>query len=142
MADNFAFPIPKEVLEPFIKEAVSTSIIGALGDGTKIITQAVQETLKTKVDINGNVSKYSSDNRYTLLDVLAQKEMRKVVAEVLKEYVLAMRPRIEAGIRKAISANAEDLGSALFEKYMGGIYKDLGVYPRTKPHPNSEEEDD
>lgn len=30
MADNFQFPIPNEVLEPYIQQAVSTAIVGAL----------------------------------------------------------------------------------------------------------------
>ena len=137
--DNFRFPIPKELLEPFIKDAVSASIIGALGDGTKIITQAVQETLRKKVDRNGNVSNYSSDNKYSLVDILAQKEIQKVVLSVLEEYATVLRPKIEEGIRKALNNDAESLGAALYERYMEEVYRELRISPKPKV---LEEDDD
>ena len=128
--DNFRFPIPKELLEPFIKEAVSASIIGALGDGTKLITEAVQETLRKKVDKHGNVSNYSSDNKYALIDILAQREIKKIVLSVLEEYATSLRPQIEEGIRKALNADAEGLGAALYERYMQDVYRELRISPK------------
>lgn len=127
MADNFSFPIPKELLEPFIKEAVATSIVGALGDGTKLITQAVQEVLRKKVDKDGDISKYSSENKYSLIDVLAQKEIKKIVLEVLKEYAQTLRPQIEEGIRVALNQGAQNLGVALYDRYMEDVYRELRI---------------
>ena len=146
MAENLSFPIPKEILEPFIKEAVSVSIIAALGDGTKLVTYAVEETLRKKVDSSGVVSKYSSDNKYNLIDILAQKEIRAVAIGVIKETVAQLRPRIEAGIIKALNENAESLGEVLCDKYLNDLYKDLGVVRPKKKVNNScedhEETDD
>ena len=142
MADNFSFPIPKELLEPFIKEAVATSIVGALGDGTQLITQAVQEVLRKKVDKDGDVSKYSSENKYSLIDILAQKEIKKIVLEVLKEYAHTLRPQIEEGIRSALNSGAQNLGAALYERYMEDVYRELRI-GCPKPHRSAcNDEDD
>lgn len=139
MADeNLRFLIPKELLEPFIKEAVSVSILGALGDGSKLIVQAIQETLQKKVDKNGDVSKYSSNNKYSLVDILAQREIKKIVVAVLEEYATSLRPQIEEGIRKALNADAEGLGAALYERYMKEVYREL----RIKPHKSVLEDDE
>jgi CTP synthase (UTP-ammonia lyase) len=141
MAENLTFPIPKELLEPFIQQAVSTSIISALGDGKELINRAVYETVKMKVDKHGEVSKYSSDNKYTLLDILAKNEIKRIVIDTVKISVEELRPQIIEGVKRALNENAEDLGSALVDRYLKDIYRSLGIAV-TKPHAGYGEDDD
>ena len=141
MAENLTFPIPKELLEPFIQQAVSTSIISALGDGKELINRAVYETVKMKVDKHGEVSKYSSDNKYTLLDIIAKNEIKRIVVDTVKISVEELRPQIIEGVKRALSDNAENLGSALIDKYLSDIYRSLGILPH-KPCRSFGDDDD
>lgn len=102
MSENMQFPIPNSVLEPYIKQAVSSAIVGALGDGTKLIELAVQNALSTKVDSEGKVSQYSSYNNNMLVDVLAKNKIQQIAKDVINEMAEEMRPKIKEQIEKQL----------------------------------------
>ena len=98
--ENFNFPVPNEILGPYIKDAVAASIVAALGDQTTIIKQLVEHASNTKVTERGDVSRYSYENQYTLIEAIAKREIESVVRDSVVEMVKQMRPEIEAEIRR------------------------------------------
>jgi len=115
MAENMQFPIPNEILEPYIKQAVSTAIASALGDGTNLIEGAVSSALAIKVGSNGQVSKYSSDNRYLLVEVLARNKIAEVARETINEMAEQMRPAIKSAIQRQLKAKHQTIAKALVD---------------------------
>jgi len=102
---NFAFPVPSEILEPYIKDAVATSVLAALGSQEEIIKKLIESAIKTKVNKDGHVSRYEYENKFTLIEAVAQKELQRVTAQVIKDMAAAMRPQIEAEMRRVIGAS-------------------------------------
>ena len=98
--NNFSFPVPNEILEPYIKDAVATAIVGALGDQATIIKSLVASAAGTKVNESGHVSRYSYENKYTIIEAIAKREIEGVVKKSVIEMVKQMRPEIEAEIRR------------------------------------------
>jgi len=113
--DNFQFPIPNEVLEPYIKTAVSTAIVAALGDGTKLVEQAVQSALTSKVDSSGKVSNYSSDNKYPFVEVLTQNTIRDVSKKILMEMAEQMKPSLTKEVARQIKASNAKIAKSLID---------------------------
>ena len=60
--------VDNNYLNEAVKSIVMTGIAETL-DKDKIVNGLVKAVLETKVDKEGRISSYSSDNRYTLLEV-------------------------------------------------------------------------
>lgn len=129
MADeNLQFPIPNSVLEPYIKQAVSTAITAALGDGTKLIEQAVHQALSTKVNSSGFVdSTYSSDNKYQLAEIIAGNKIREIAKETINQMAEEMRPRIREEIEKYLKKQHGVFAKALVNGLIKGLSCSWGV---------------
>ena len=113
--ETLAFPIPNAVLEPYIRQAVSSAISSALGDGTKVIEQAVMAALGEQVDSSGKVSSYRSENKYPLVEILARNKIRDLAKEVVGEMAEAMRPQVKASIEKQLKSKHSELAQALVD---------------------------
>ncbi|HHF7341025.1 TPA: hypothetical protein ACPSKZ_000708 [Legionella anisa] len=133
MNDNMNFPIPNSVLEPYIKQAVSTSIVAALGDGTKLIEQAVQAALRSKVSDDGTISRYSSDNRHDLVEVVAKNRIQEVAQEVIKQMVNEMKPSIEKEVKRLIMNRHDEIAKTLVTGMISSIDSKWSLRVEIKP---------
>lgn len=120
---NFAFPIPQAVLEPYIKQAVSTAITAALGDGTELVAKAVHAALGQKVNDRGHVSQYNSDNKHNFVDVVAADAMREIARQTIHEMAEEMRPDIRKQIELQLRKSHGKLANALVD----GMIKSLAT---------------
>jgi len=119
--ENMQFPIPNSVLEPYIKQAVSGAIVGALGDGSKLIEAVVAQALSQKVSGDGKVSSYSSDNRYTFAEVIATNKIKEIAKEVINQMAESMRPKIQAQIEAQLKTKHKLIAQTLVD----GMIKSL-----------------
>lgn len=115
MSENMQFPIPNSVLEPYIKQAVSAAIVGALGDGTKLIELAVQNAMLTKVNHTGNVGTYSHENTQIFVDVIARNKIQEVAKEVINEMAEGMRPKLKEQIEKQLKTKHSLIAKTLVD---------------------------
>lgn len=119
--DNMQFPIPNSVLEPYIKQAVSASIVAALGDGSQLIYQAVSLALNAKVNSAGKESTSSYENKFNLVDVLAKNKIQEIAKEVINEMAESMRPKIKSQIELQLKTKHKLLAQTLTD----GMIKSL-----------------
>ena len=127
MTDNMQFPIPNSVLEPYIKQAVSAAITASLGDGAKLVELAVQQALQTKVDSNGGVSRYISDNRYQLVEAVAANKIRDIARETINEMAEQMRPAIKDAVEKQIKNKQTAIAKCLVDGLIGSLVSKWSV---------------
>lgn len=113
--ENLAFPIPNSVLEPYIKQAVSTAITAALGDGTKLVETAVMAALGELVDSSGRVSQYRSENKHPVVEVMARNSIREIAKEAVSEMAEAMKPKIREQIEKQLKTKHTELAQVLVD---------------------------
>lgn len=97
--------IDNNYLNEAVKNIVMTGIAESL-DKDKIVSGLVNTVLETKVNEDGRISNYSSDNRYTLLELYVNKIIREVVKEELKKLVEEKRPQMQEIIRKELNKKA------------------------------------
>lgn len=97
--------IDDNYLNEAVKSIVMTGIAETL-DKDKIVSGLVNAVLETKVDESGEISNYSRDNRYTLLEVYVNKIIRDVAKEEMKKLVEEKRPKMQEIIRKELNKKA------------------------------------
>lgn len=120
--ENLALPIPNAVLEPYIKQAVSTAILGAL-DGDKLVMAAVQNVLEMKVNSEGKVDSYGSYNKYALCEILARRKITEIAQQTINEMAERMRPKIKAEIERQLKTKHSQIATALVD----GMVKSLAA---------------
>ncbi len=97
--------IDDNYLNEAVKSIVMTGIAESL-DKDKIVNGLVKTVLETKVDEKGKISSYSSDNRYTLLEVYVNNIIREIVKEEMKKLVEEKRPKMQEIIRRELNKRA------------------------------------
>lgn len=97
--------IDDNYLNEAVKSIVMTGIAESL-DKDKIVNGLVKTVLETKVDEKGKISSYSSDNRYTLLEVYVNNIIREIVKEEMKKMVEEKRPKMQEIIRRELNKRA------------------------------------
>ena len=134
MSENFAFPIPNSVLEPYIKAAVSTAIMQAIGDGKELVKKAVAAALTQKVDSYGNISRNSYENRYNLVEVLATSQIQKIAQETIKEVITELRPQIEIAAREHIQKQTGEIARLLVDGMLESVCQNWNISVNLKPN--------
>ena len=119
--NNLSFPIPNEVLEPYIRTAVSTAITAALGDGAALVEKAVQKALATKVNEKGDISPYDQYNKYDLVEFIAADNIRKITQETVGEMCEQMRPQIKEELEKMLKKQASPIAQSLVNGLMESL---------------------
>lgn len=127
MEQNMQFPIPNSVLEPYIKSAVASAITASLGDGAKLIEQAVQQALSHKVSHDGTTSRYDSDNKFLLVEAVARNKIQEVARSTINELAEEMRPKIREQIEKQLKNQHSKLATALVDGLIGSLKSSWSV---------------
>ncbi|MCC4588714.1 hypothetical protein LL962_16670 [Xanthomonas sp. NCPPB 1067] len=121
MAENMQFPIPNSVLEPYIKQAISTAITAALGDGAKLVEMAVQQALSQKVNSEGKVDSYSSYNTHQLVEVIARNKIQEITRDVVGQMAEGMRPKIKEAIEKQLKTKHTAIAQVLVDSLISSL---------------------
>lgn len=93
----------------YLTEAVKQTVMAGIAEclnKDKIVSGLVNTVLETKVDRDGKVSSYNSDNKYTLLEVYVNKILRELVKEELANLVEEKKPQLKELIRKELNKKA------------------------------------
>lgn len=97
--------IDDNYLNEAVKNIVMTGIAETLNKD-KIVSGLVNTVLETKVNDEGEISRYSSDNKYTLLEIYVNKMIRELIKEEMKKLVEEKRPKMQEIIRKELNKKA------------------------------------
>ena len=97
--------VDNNYLNEAVKSIVMTGIAETL-DKDKIVNGLVKAVLETKVDKEGRISSYSSDNRYTLLEVYVNNIIREIFKEEMKKLVEEKRTKMQEIIRRELNKRA------------------------------------
>ena len=85
---NVSLSISKELVNPIIQAKINEAVVSALGGQDELIRKSVDAIMNTKVNDQGKVSSYSSDNKYTMLEIIAKNKiedaLRKAVDSMLE----------------------------------------------------------
>ena len=82
--------ISKDLVNPIIQAKINEAVVSALGGTEELLRKVVDNIMNTKVSDKGIISGYSSDNKYTLLEIMVKNKiedsLRKAIDTMLSEH--------------------------------------------------------
>ena len=115
MAEQASVNIPKDLLEPIIRQHIAAGVVAAIGDPAELIRQVVEKSLKVKVDSDGKVNDYSHYNQHDFIDSIASKAIREATKAAVIEYVKEQQPAIQAAVKAHLSKRTSAVAKALVD---------------------------
>lgn len=125
--------IPQEVTQPIVAAKIQEAVLAALGGSEKIIAGVIHQICNTKVDSNGQVNRYDSDNKHTWLDYhvtsIIQQEVKKELIEQIKVNAEGIKNELikQLQTKKGASKIAEALLSSLNGTFASGWRSNITV---------------
>jgi high-affinity K+ transport system ATPase subunit B len=113
------FEVDPKLVEPIIRDQIAAAVVASLGDPADMIRQMVTLSLEQKVNADGIVSQYSSENRFDLIEALSAKAIREAAKEAIQRVVRESAPLIEAEITRQIKAAPKKTAAAVMAGFMG-----------------------
>ncbi len=111
--------IDDDYLGECVKQTVIAGIAEALNGKNEVTSHIVNAVLSLRVDRNGYVSKWSSDNSQTVLEYYVSNAIRDVAKEEIKRLMEEARPQIAETMRR-------ELGKAeTVDKLVASFAKDM-----------------
>lgn len=115
---NMNLEINEEVIQTIFKETLNQSIITAMGNKEDFMSSLINNALIQKVDYRGEVSKYSSDNKYSFLDLHVKKIVQAAAKEAINEYLDENKELLKSVVKREMEK--EENKSALVNAFVRG----------------------
>lgn len=108
MAENnlMSLNLSADMIKPIIEKTIQANVLSALNGWEGVVTDMVNTVLTTKVDVNGNISSYSSDNRYTWIEINLNRRIKELVEDEMKKQIEESADAIRDAVRKQITSKA------------------------------------
>lgn len=114
--------IPQDVINPIIQANISAAILSAMGDGSKVMANAIATVLSTKVDPNsGNLSSYSSNNTTPWIDWMLGQAIRESAKAAIVEYMAGQQEAVKKQLAAELSKKNSPLAKTLVEAMATGM---------------------
>jgi len=115
MANQATVNIPRDVLEPIIRQQVCAGITAALGDPAELIGKVVARALEVKVDRDGVMHEEAYRNTYPFIETICARTIHKITRDCIEEWVEAKRPEIKTAIEKRLARQTGPFAKALMD---------------------------
>lgn len=108
MAENnlMSLNLSADMIKPIIEKTIQANVLSALNGWEGVVTDMVNAVLTTKVDKNGNISDYSSENRYSWVEVNLNRRIKELVEDEVKKQIEKSADAIRDAVRKQITSRA------------------------------------
>ncbi len=104
MDGNVSLTISKEIVTPIVEAKVKEAILAALGGSDAVIRQVVDQIINQKVDTNGKISSYSSENKFSWIDVAVKDQIKRVAEEEIRTVIAESSSAIKDEIIKSLQS--------------------------------------
>lgn len=96
--DLVSLTVDKEIIAPIVEKHLKLAILEAFGGQDEIIGKIIKEILHKKVDEKGQVSSYSSDNKYSWIDITLRNTIEKAVRTELDTVMSQSTQKIKTAL--------------------------------------------
>ena len=103
---GMSLQISQDFIDNLAKDLVQESLIETLNGKDEIVRQIISQILSVRVDRDGRVSNYGSENKFTYLEYLVNKMIKEEVISVAQEVLTEKREQIRDTIKKEMSKKA------------------------------------
>lgn len=101
---NVSLTISKEIVTPIVQAKIQEAIIASMGGQNNLIEKVVEQVLTQKCTADGKVDQYSSNNKFTWVDVVITNQIKNAVAEEMKVILQSCGDRIKKEIIRQLSS--------------------------------------
>lgn len=128
MAENnlMSLNLSADMIKPIIEKTIQANVLSALNGWEGVVTDMVNAVLTTKVDKNGNISDYSSENRYSWVEVNLNRRIKELVEDEVKKQIEKSADAIRDAVRKQITSRAGS--NAIAEAVVDGL---IGTFEKS-----------
>lgn len=118
MSEQASVNIPKDLLEPIIRQHIAAGVVAAIGDPAALIRTVVERACKEKVCRDGTRSQYSSDNQYDFVEFTAGQAIREATKKAVMAYIEEQRPAIEAAVAAYLRKSTTKFAKAIADGFV------------------------
>lgn len=115
MSGDLSLTVSKELVIPILEAKIKAAIATAMGGEEELLDKVLNSIINQKVDKDGKISSYSSDNKYSWFDVTVTKTIQQQIKESIIEEVKEQGDVIKEAVKKFIKSSA---GSNLIAQAM------------------------
>lgn len=102
--NNVSLTISKEIVTPIVQAKIQEAILAAMGGKDVLIEKVVHNIFTQKVNEKGSISGYSSENKYTWIDVVITNQIQEAVKDQMKLVLAECGDKIKKEIMKQLSS--------------------------------------
>ena len=128
MAENnlMSLNLSADMIKPIIEKTIQANVLSALNGWEGVVTDMVNTVLTTKVDEHGKISSYSSENRYTWIEVNINRRIKELVEGEVKKQIEESAEAIREAVRKQITS--KDGSNAIAKAVVDGL---IGTFKKS-----------
>jgi hypothetical protein len=111
------FNVDEKLVKEIASQALTAAVAKQLGDPEALISSLMGRLLTVKVDSEGNISSYSSENKYTFIEAETQKMLRECCRDVMKEWLAGKKDIIKKTLEKELDkpAHMKSIAKAIID---------------------------
>jgi len=112
--------ISQDVIKPIVEAKIKQELVKALGKSEELIEKVAEAAICSKVNWKGEVSEYSSENRYNFLDVCIKRAIEEEIRNAIKDFIQKDREKIRKVFRKILETKkgSEPLVKAFLDGFL------------------------
>ena len=115
--DLASFQVNPDLVREIATKTIEAHVARAIGSPEELIKATVSRALSIKVDKDGKVSQYSSENKFDYLEVLSGNLLREKATESLREFLSEKSDEIKAAVISEMKkpSNARKIAQAVVD---------------------------
>ena len=102
--DNVNIQISKDLIAPIVETKMKAAILEAMGDTSKLVEYVVNQILYAKVNEKGVVGSYSSENKFSWIDIALRKSIEDSCKEVIQQVIKEQSEAIKENVKKHLTS--------------------------------------
>jgi len=113
--------IDNSMVEEAVKGAVADALISRVGTAESLAREMVSQIFSIRVNNEGKVSSYASENKYSWIDMAIQNRMRGFAHEAFDEYLEANKDKIKKVLIEGFKKTPDKMSQAMFKAFENNI---------------------
>jgi hypothetical protein len=95
--------LDSNIVRPIIEKKIQAAIIKELGGSDELVEKMVALSLSKKVNEDGNVGRYSSDNKFDFIEAICGKAIRDAANAAMKEWSVKNAEKVKNAVIKELA---------------------------------------
>ena len=97
---DLSLTVSKELVVPILEAKIKAALTAAMGGEQEILNKILDSVIHQKVNSEGKIGHYPSDNKYDWFDIVITKTIQDEIKESIKEEVKLQGKVIKDAVRK------------------------------------------